>query len=146
MAQETSIDPALTVRENLRFACRAYGVPADDRRDRIDDLLEFAGLAETRDESRPVPVTLREHGVRPGACAAGMASSGQFGEPGHVRGGRHPNDHAFRVGMGASSSRRSSCSSRSIYCSPRWSCTASIERRVRPFGRRSASSNRPVRR
>ena len=44
MAQETSIDPVLTVRENLNFACRAYGVPSAKRGARIDDLLELVGL------------------------------------------------------------------------------------------------------
>ncbi|NUB90119.1 ATP-binding cassette domain-containing protein [Haloterrigena sp. SYSU A121-1] len=45
MAQETSIDPELTARENIRFACEAYGVPAADRGERIDDLLELVDLA-----------------------------------------------------------------------------------------------------
>lgn len=46
MAQETSIDPELTARENVRFACEAYGVSAGDRGDRIDDLLELVDLAD----------------------------------------------------------------------------------------------------
>ena len=59
MAQETSIDPVLTVRENLNFACRAYGVPSAKRGARIDDLLELVGL-----ESKT-------------ADSAGMLSGGQ---------------------------------------------------------------------
>lgn len=50
MAQETSIDPALTVRENLRFACRAYGVPTTERAARIDDLLDLVGLSTKADD------------------------------------------------------------------------------------------------
>lgn len=46
MAQETSIDPSLTVRENLHFACRAYGVPKPERTDRIDDLLALVDLTD----------------------------------------------------------------------------------------------------
>ncbi|WP_129113328.1 ABC transporter ATP-binding protein [Halegenticoccus tardaugens] len=49
MAQETSVDPELTARENLRFACRAYGVPTTERRDRIDDLLDLVDLAGVAD-------------------------------------------------------------------------------------------------
>ncbi len=50
MAQETSIDPALTVREDLRFACRAYGVPPAERGTRIDDLLDLVGLSAKADD------------------------------------------------------------------------------------------------
>ncbi|MGB9966034.1 ATP-binding cassette domain-containing protein [Halobacterium hubeiense] len=50
MAQETSIDGELTARENVRFACEAYGVSADDRGDRIDDLLELVDLADVADK------------------------------------------------------------------------------------------------
>ena len=46
MAQETSIDPELTARENLRFACDAYGVPRAKRADRIDELLELVELTD----------------------------------------------------------------------------------------------------
>ncbi|MFC7192081.1 ABC transporter ATP-binding protein [Halocatena marina] len=53
MAQETSIDPSLTVRENLRFACRAYGVPSAERAAQIDDLLALVDLsAKTDDRAR----------------------------------------------------------------------------------------------
>ena len=51
MAQETSIDPELTARENVRFACQAYGVPRSERTERIDellDLVELANVADTR--------------------------------------------------------------------------------------------------
>ena len=50
MAQETSIDPELTARENLRFACDAYGVPRSERADRIDELLDLVDLAEVADK------------------------------------------------------------------------------------------------
>lgn len=50
MAQETSIDPELTARENLRFAARAYHVPRADREDRIDDLLDLVDLADVADK------------------------------------------------------------------------------------------------
>jgi len=46
MAQQTSIDPELTARENLRFACDAYGVPRAERADRIDELLELVELTD----------------------------------------------------------------------------------------------------
>ncbi|WP_226041652.1 ABC transporter ATP-binding protein [Natrinema sp. DC36] len=46
MAQETSIDPELTARENLRFACDAYGVSRAQRGDRIDELLELVELTD----------------------------------------------------------------------------------------------------
>ncbi|MFC6725080.1 ABC transporter ATP-binding protein, partial [Halobium palmae] len=50
MAQETSIDPELTARENVRFACEAYGVPRDARAGRIDDLLDLVDLADVADK------------------------------------------------------------------------------------------------
>jgi len=50
MAQETSIDEELTARENVRFACEAYGVPKDARDERIDDLLELVDLADVADK------------------------------------------------------------------------------------------------
>ncbi|WP_227377966.1 ABC transporter ATP-binding protein [Haladaptatus halobius] len=50
MPQQTSVDPALTVRENLRFACRAYGVPTAEHGARIDDLLELVGLSSKVDD------------------------------------------------------------------------------------------------
>lgn len=51
MAQETSVDPELTARENISFACDAYGVPAAERDDRIDELLELIGLADVADKT-----------------------------------------------------------------------------------------------
>lgn len=45
MAQETSIDEELTARENVQFACEAYGVPKAERTERIDELLELVDLA-----------------------------------------------------------------------------------------------------
>jgi ABC-2 type transport system ATP-binding protein len=50
MAQETSIDPELTARENLRFACEAYGVPRGERDERIVDLLDLVDLADVADK------------------------------------------------------------------------------------------------
>ncbi|WP_254767503.1 ATP-binding cassette domain-containing protein [Salinilacihabitans rarus] len=50
MAQETSVDPELTARENLRYACAAYGVPRGERADRIDELLELVELAAVADK------------------------------------------------------------------------------------------------
>jgi len=50
MSQETSIDPELTARENLRFACDAYGVPRRERADRIDELLDLVDLAAVADK------------------------------------------------------------------------------------------------
>lgn len=48
MAQETSVDKELTARENIQFACEAYGVPPDD--EHIDTLLSLADLADVADE------------------------------------------------------------------------------------------------
>ncbi|ESP87101.1 daunorubicin resistance protein DrrA family ABC transporter ATP-binding protein [Candidatus Halobonum tyrrellensis] len=50
MAQETSIDTELTARENVRFACEAYGVPRGERAGRIDDLLDLVDLADVADK------------------------------------------------------------------------------------------------
>jgi len=50
MAQETSVDEELTARENLKFACEAYGVPRGERADRIDELLDLVDLAEVADK------------------------------------------------------------------------------------------------
>ncbi len=50
MAQETSIDPELTARENLRFACEAYGVPRGERGERITELLDLVDLADVADK------------------------------------------------------------------------------------------------
>ena len=50
MAQETSVDEELTARENLKFACEAYGVPRGERADRIDELLDLVDLADVADK------------------------------------------------------------------------------------------------
>jgi ABC-2 type transport system ATP-binding protein len=50
MAQETSIDPELTARENIRFACEAYGVPRGERVQRTDELLDLVDLADDADK------------------------------------------------------------------------------------------------
>lgn len=46
MAQETSIDEELTARENVQFACEAYGVSVSDREERITELLELVDLTD----------------------------------------------------------------------------------------------------
>jgi ABC-2 type transport system ATP-binding protein len=50
MAQETSIDFELTPRENLRVACQMYGVPSDEREERIESLLELVDLRDVADK------------------------------------------------------------------------------------------------
>ncbi|WP_226012631.1 ABC transporter ATP-binding protein [Halomicrobium salinisoli] len=50
MAQETSVDRDLTARENIRFACDAYGVPRGERAERIDELLELVDLVDVADK------------------------------------------------------------------------------------------------
>ncbi|MFB6188676.1 MAG: ATP-binding cassette domain-containing protein [Halapricum sp.] len=50
MAQETSVDLELTARENLRFACEAYGVPRSKRGERIDELLDLVDLADVAEK------------------------------------------------------------------------------------------------
>jgi ABC-2 type transport system ATP-binding protein len=50
MAQETSVDEELTARENIRFACEAYGVPRNERKGRIDELLDLVDLAAVADK------------------------------------------------------------------------------------------------
>lgn len=46
VAQETSVDEELTARENIRFACEAYGVPKKKREKRINELLELVELSD----------------------------------------------------------------------------------------------------
>ncbi|MCU4717049.1 ATP-binding cassette domain-containing protein [Halapricum hydrolyticum] len=50
MAQETSVITEMTARENLRFACDAYGVPRGERSDRIAELLDLVDLADVADK------------------------------------------------------------------------------------------------
>ncbi len=50
MAQETSIDPHLTARENVEFAAEMHHVPRGKRNDRIDELLDLVGLADVADK------------------------------------------------------------------------------------------------
>ena len=50
MAQETSVDEELTARENIRFACEAYGVPRNERKERIQELLDLVDLAGVADK------------------------------------------------------------------------------------------------
>jgi ABC-2 type transport system ATP-binding protein len=50
MAQETSVDEELTARENIQFACEAYGVPKAERTERIDELLDLVDLADVADK------------------------------------------------------------------------------------------------
>lgn len=44
--QETAVAPMLTVRENLEFAARAYGMPRGDARAAAVDMTERLGLAD----------------------------------------------------------------------------------------------------
>ncbi|WP_199174790.1 ABC transporter ATP-binding protein [Halegenticoccus soli] len=48
-AQDTSVDPELTARENLQYACKMYRVPQVERADRIADLLQLVGLEDVAD-------------------------------------------------------------------------------------------------
>jgi len=49
MAQETSVDEELSARENLEFACAAYGVARPRRDERIEELLDLVELADVAD-------------------------------------------------------------------------------------------------
>ncbi|MDS0260266.1 ABC transporter ATP-binding protein [Haloarcula sp. S1CR25-12] len=49
MAQHVSVDRELTARENLQFACEAYGVSGADRDARIEELLDLVDLADVAD-------------------------------------------------------------------------------------------------
>ena len=50
MAQETSIDPELTARENIRHAARSYHVPREQQAARVDELLDLVDLADVADK------------------------------------------------------------------------------------------------
>jgi len=50
MAQETSVDEELTARENIRYACDAYGVARSERAERIEYLLDLVDLADVADK------------------------------------------------------------------------------------------------
>jgi ABC-2 type transport system ATP-binding protein len=50
MAQATSVDPELTARENVRFACEAYGVPRGERAERVSELLDLVDLSDVADK------------------------------------------------------------------------------------------------
>lgn len=50
MDQETSVDEELTARENIQFACEAYGVPRNERNRRIEELLELVELSGAADK------------------------------------------------------------------------------------------------
>lgn len=49
-AQDTSVDPDLTARENMILACEAYHVPKAQRTARIDELLELVDLADVAEK------------------------------------------------------------------------------------------------
>ena len=48
--QEIALYPLLTARENLSCFAQLLGVPSHDRRDRIDQVLEWTGLVERSDQ------------------------------------------------------------------------------------------------
>lgn len=48
--QGLNLEIELTAEENLEFHGRLHGMPARERRARIDELLDFAGIAEKRNE------------------------------------------------------------------------------------------------
>ncbi len=50
MAQETNVDEELTARQNIQFACEAYGVPRKKRDNRIKELLELVELTDAADK------------------------------------------------------------------------------------------------
>ncbi|MFC7072636.1 ATP-binding cassette domain-containing protein [Halovenus rubra] len=50
MSQETSVDKEFTARENVRFACKIYGVPEGERAQRVDELLELVNLLDVADK------------------------------------------------------------------------------------------------
>lgn len=49
-AQDTSVDPQLTARENMILACETYHVSKAQRAERIDTLLELVDLADEADK------------------------------------------------------------------------------------------------
>lgn len=50
MDQETRVDEELSARDNIRFACEAYGVPRDKREERIEELLDLVELSDVADK------------------------------------------------------------------------------------------------
>lgn len=50
MDQETRVDEELSARDNIRFACEAYGVPREKREDRIEELLDLVELSDVGDK------------------------------------------------------------------------------------------------
>lgn len=50
MHQETRIDTELSARENIRFACEAYGISKSKKEARIDELLELVELSDVADK------------------------------------------------------------------------------------------------
>jgi ABC-2 type transport system ATP-binding protein len=50
MSQKFSLYDDLTAQENIEFYAAIYGVPRDERGDRIDELIEMAGLNDHRRE------------------------------------------------------------------------------------------------
>ena len=49
IAQQFSLPPDMTVMQNIRFFAKIHGVSRQDQRQRIPELLEFAGLTEFTD-------------------------------------------------------------------------------------------------
>ncbi|MFP4006336.1 MAG: ATP-binding cassette domain-containing protein [Candidatus Hadarchaeia archaeon] len=50
MDQETRVDEELSARDNIQFACEAYGVPREKREERIKKLLELVELTDVADK------------------------------------------------------------------------------------------------
>lgn len=50
MPQEVSVDDELTVRENIEFACEAYGISKADRSERVEELLDLVDVANVAEQ------------------------------------------------------------------------------------------------
>ena len=58
--EQPSFPPGLTAREVLDYVAQLFGLPADVRRERIDNLLEWAGLAAERRAVRTFSKGMRQ--------------------------------------------------------------------------------------
>jgi lipooligosaccharide transport system ATP-binding protein len=88
--QETNLDGELTVRENLLYHSRYFGVDPDRARERVDELLEFSLLTERAGDgdeaaapdrpragqrSGPDRARRADHGARPAGAVGGLAGA-----------------------------------------------------------------------